>query len=134
MFSTTKETSSSFTWIITGEKGSLKLEGGYVNIQMEPPILYMQQSGEEAKKLDVFGLSATELYREMGKPREDRWKVVEVDQPLSYGQVGEVYEAFVDGEKEKGSLVDFEGAALKHRTLEACFKSSRDRTRETYRK
>jgi predicted dehydrogenase len=51
---------------------------------------------------------------------------------MAYGQVGEVYDAIANGEKVKGCLVDFEGAALRHRMLDACFKSARDGTRETY--
>lgn len=51
---------------------------------------------------------------------------------MAYGQVGEVFDAIANGESVKGCLIDFEGAALRHRTLDACFKSARDGTRETY--
>ncbi|RDW56676.1 galactose metabolism regulatory protein GAL80 [Coleophoma cylindrospora] len=125
IFSTTSGMNS-FTWIITGEKGSLKFEADGVAIQMDPPKLFWYQ--QEASK------SSAEIYTELdGGPRET-WEPVEVADPMAYGQVGEVYHAFAIGEKVKGCLVDFEGAALRHRMLDACFKSARDGTRETYRK
>ena len=130
MFSTTPETATSFTWTITGDKGSLKFEGGFINIQMDPPTLYRQGSDGQGKST---GLTA-DVYGERDKTKDVRWKAVEVDEPIAYGQVGELYDAFANGEKVKGCLVDFEGAALRHRMLDACFKSARDGTRETYRK
>lgn len=135
MFSTTPATkSSSFTWTITGEKGSLRLDSGLINIQMEPPKLYWQKGSEEMVVSNAEGVPMRDLYKDGGVTKDETWKLIDVDNPMAYGQTGEVYAAFADGEKIKGSLVDFEGAALRHRMLEACFKSSRDGTRETYRK
>lgn len=119
MFSTTQAAKTSFSWTITGDKGSLKFDGDFINIQMQPPKLYMQKGSDD-------GTPNTEV--------EDVWKPIEVDDAMAFGQIGEVYAAFANGEKIKGSLVDFEGAALRHRMLDACFKSARDGTRETYRK
>jgi predicted dehydrogenase len=110
VFSTTSEAAPSITWIITGKKGSLKFDGQNVNIQMVAP----------------------DLFSHYGSGRERNWERIAVDAPMAFGQVGEVYSAFASGEKAKGCLVDFKGAALRHRMLEACFKSSRDGTRETY--
>jgi hypothetical protein len=52
---------------------------------------------------------------------------------MAVGGVGELYEAIASGEDGKHCLVDFEGAALRHRMLEACAKSARYGTRERYR-
>jgi predicted dehydrogenase len=91
---------------------------------MDPPNLFRYKP--EALK------SGAEVYIELdGGPQGIR-EPVEVAQPMAYGQVGEVYDAIANGEKVKGCLVDFEGAALWHRMLDACFKSARDETRETY--
>jgi predicted dehydrogenase len=123
IFSTTSGMNS-LTWVITGERGSLKFEAGAVPLQMDPPNLFRYKP--EALK------SGAEVYIELdGGPQGIR-EPVEVAQPMAYGQVGEVYDAIANGEKVKGCLVDFEGAALWHRMLDACFKSARDETRETY--
>ncbi|KIW12701.1 hypothetical protein PV08_09979 [Exophiala spinifera] len=104
----TKDTPSSISWIITGEKASLKFEGPNINIQMIPP----------------------ELFLHAGAGKE--WEKMEITPAFAFGQVGELYEAIADGEKTKGCLVDLEGAALRHRMLEACARSSESGTRETY--
>lgn len=60
------------------------------------------------------------------------WQEVLVEDPLAFGQVGELYLALADGENVPGVLTDFDQAALRHRMLEACVKSARDGTREEY--
>jgi predicted dehydrogenase len=126
MLSTTSG-ANSLTWTITGTTGSLKFEGSAVNIQMDPPRLFLYKAGNPGN-LE----SDTPIYT--GVALQDMWEPVEVAPPIAYGQIGEIYDAFVNGEKASGCLVDFEGAALRHRMLEACFKSARNGTRETYRK
>ncbi|KAL2807905.1 hypothetical protein BJX63DRAFT_410937 [Aspergillus granulosus] len=106
-------TPSSFSWTIAGEKGALKLESNNINIQILPPKLYS------------YGLSEC-------PDSNPSWKEVHVPEPLHFGQVGELYQAFVDGEKVMGILTDFDGAALRHRMLEACLKSSKTGTRQRY--
>ncbi len=128
MFSTPSGVNS-LTWIITGEKGSLKFEAPAVNFQTDPAklFLYLDTKGENLG-------AGTDIYQSLDVDLEGMWEPVEVAQPIAYGQVGEVYEAIANGEKVKGCLVDFEGGALRHRMLEACFRSVRNGTRETYRK
>ncbi|KAL2831606.1 hypothetical protein BJY01DRAFT_254227 [Aspergillus pseudoustus] len=109
-------TPSSFTWTIAGEKGALKFESNNINIQIIPPKLY------------VYGLSD----RNSPNNRASEWKEVSVPEPLYFGQVGELYEAFANGEKVPGTLTDFDGAALRHRMLEACLRSSQTGTRQSY--
>jgi predicted dehydrogenase len=112
MFLMTAEAPSSVSWAITGEKGSLKFEGSNINIQMIPPTLYQHQGG--GSKMN--------------------WEKVEVPAPMAFGGVGELYEAIALGEKVEGCLVNFEMVALRHRMLDACARSAKDGTRETYRK
>ena len=113
MFLTPPGAPSSFTWTIAGEKGALKFEANNINIQIVPPKLYWYHS-----RLN------------MNKPPE--WQEVPVEDPLAFGQVGELYQAIADAEKVPGILTDFDQAALRHSMLEACVKSARDGTREKY--
>ncbi|KAL5366105.1 hypothetical protein BJX96DRAFT_180429 [Aspergillus floccosus] len=104
---------SSFTWTIVGEKGALKFESSNINIQIFPPKLYMHKSTG-------------------GSDRASEWKEVLVPEPLHFGQVGELYQAFVEGEKVPGTLTNLDRAALRHRMLEACLKSSETGKRQRY--
>ncbi|CRG84848.1 Galactose/lactose metabolism regulatory protein GAL80 [Talaromyces islandicus] len=113
MVLTPADTPSSLTWTIVGEKGALKFEGNNINIQIFPPNLYWYRSEPDSDSLPA-------------------WQEVPVEEPLAFGQVGELYQALADGEKVPGVLTDFDGAALRHSMLEACAKSSRDGTRESY--
>jgi hypothetical protein len=93
---------------------------------MDPPDLFRYKP--EVPK------SGAEVYIELDGRQHEIWEPVEVVPPMAYGQVGVVYDAIANGEKVKGCLVDFKGTALRHRMLDACFKSARNGTRETYRK
>ncbi|KAL2850405.1 hypothetical protein BJX68DRAFT_266616 [Aspergillus pseudodeflectus] len=104
---------SSFTWTIAGEKGALKFESNNINIQIFPPKLYIH--------------TATG-----GSDTASEWKEVLVPEPLHFGQVGELYQAFAEGEKAPGTLTNFDGAALRHRMLEACLTSSKTGMRQSY--
>jgi predicted dehydrogenase len=106
-------TPSSFTWIIAGEKGALTFEGNNINIQIMPPKLFWYRSEPDTD----------------GRPE---WQEVTVEEPLAFGQVGELYQALADEEKVPGILTDFERAALRHSMLDACAKSAQDGTRESY--
>lgn len=113
MVCTTPDTPASITWTITGTKGALKFEGLNINIQMLAPTLY-RFNGPPGS----HGVSG--------------WEEVPVAQSKYMGQVDHLYLAFAEGEKVPGSLVDFDGAALRHRMVEAFAKSARDGTRESY--
>ncbi|PCG97462.1 Hypothetical protein PENO1_063240 [Penicillium occitanis (nom. inval.)] len=113
MFLTPPGTPSSLTWTIAGEKGALKFEANNINIQILPPKLYWYHSRPDTN----------------GPPE---WQEVPVEDPLAFGQVGELYLALADGENVPGILTDFDQAALRHSMLEACVKSARDGTREKY--
>jgi predicted dehydrogenase len=81
MYSTTAEAAASLTWTITGEKGSLRFDGTFVNLQMVPPTLSCQRGGGD----------------------KGVWEIAEVKEALASGlargQVGELYYAFANGRR-----------------------------------
>lgn len=108
MMLTAPGTPSSITWIISGEKGALKFEGENINIQIQPPKLSMHTASNP------------------------KWQEVTVPPPLAFGQVANLYQALAVGEPAPGSIVDFDGAALRHSMLEACLKSAQQGTIQSY--
>ncbi|KAF2100505.1 putative NAD binding Rossmann fold oxidoreductase [Rhizodiscina lignyota] len=113
MVLTTPDSPSSFTWTITGSKGALKFEGLNINIQMLSPKLYLYAGGPS--KSGTAG-----------------WEEVPVEESKYYGQVDHLYSVMANGEKVPGTIVDFDGAALRHSMLEACLESAIDGTRKNY--
>lgn len=113
MVCTTPDTPASISWTITGTKGALKFEGLNCNIQILPPTLYRFSGGA-------------------GSAGDVGWEEIAVEKSRYYGQVDHLYQAFTEGEKVPGSLVDFEGAARRHRLVEACAESSKDGMRRSY--
>lgn len=94
-------------WIIIGEKGSLKFESPSPFIWMTPPTMSRYTPGEGAK-----------------------WEQVEVASPMAFGGVGEVYAAFAEGKTD--GLVDFEAAVVRHKMVDAIYRSAEKGTRESY--
>lgn len=112
-------TPSYISWIISGEKGSLKLEGENPFVQMGRVPLYMYTpAGGEGRS------------RNGGESEAACWMEVEVQDSQSFGGVGELYEAFAEGRGD--GLVDFEGAVRRHRMVDAIVRSAETGTRETY--
>jgi predicted dehydrogenase len=89
---TTSNNPSEFTWTISGEKGALRMEGPNINIQMLGPKLSWYHDG--------------------------KWEEVALRDPLAFGQVGDLYHAIASGKTLPDSIVDFDGAAMRHRMLE----------------
>ena len=102
---TTDGTPDRFEWIISGEKGSLKLEGPTLLIQYGRLTLYQYVPSGDKK-----------------------WEKVEVEEG-TFGGIGEVYAAFAEGNKD---VVDFDGAVKRHKMVEAIYRSARNGTRESY--
>lgn len=101
----TSSTGKNFYWEINGTKGSLVMEGAAGHVQMfHPTLKFVSQD-----------------------------KVVEVEtaeaKDFSYN-VGSAYDAFA-GEGD-GYVTTFEDAVVRHRMIEAIYKSNRDGTRESY--
>lgn len=128
--STTQEaTPERMEWIISGEKGSLKFEGGpFITMSRHTLYQYAQpeQKGqeEEGEKEFVPEEAENRFVLESG----GQWKEVEVEKG-AFGGIGEVYRAFAEGNKD---LVDFEMAVKRHKMIEAIRRSAKNGTRESY--
>ena len=96
-----------FFWQINGTKGTVVLEGGMGHLQMFQPKVRFARAGEEAKDLDV------------------KW----VGDDFSHG-VGEAWNAFAG--KGDGHITTFEDALLRHKMLDAIYKSNERGQREKY--
>ncbi|KAK4504461.1 hypothetical protein PRZ48_005377 [Zasmidium cellare] len=117
---TTPGSPSSLTWTIAGDKGALKFEGANINIQIVSPKVYFASNPDFSME-DYLG----------GKSVE--WEQVGVPANKTANNTGDFYLAIADQTNAvEGSVVDFEGAALRHRMLEAGMKSARDGTIERY--
>ena len=101
-------TGDDFYWEINGTRGSLVMKGSSGHIQMFEPTMDFVSSEKGAKMEPV--------------------EVAEA-QDFSYN-VGSAYDAFVG--KGDGSVTTFEDAVVRHRMIEAIYKSNRSGTRETY--
>ncbi len=108
---TTSGSPDHIRWEIYGEKGSLRVEGRGGTINTD-------------KGLRV------EIYGPLEKGKEAEWKSVEVEKGReSYGNVAGIYEKSAEGMER---LVDFEGAVVRHKMLEAIYRSAKKGTRESY--
>jgi predicted dehydrogenase len=103
-------TGKAFYWEINGTKGSLVMEHGFSgHIQMFHPTIKFVSSEQGAEM-----------------------KAVEVAEAKDFSyNVGNAYEAFVG--KNDGCVTTFEDAVVRHRMIEAIYKSDRDGTRESYK-
>ncbi|KAL3298824.1 nad-binding rossmann fold oxidoreductase family protein [Colletotrichum asianum] len=97
-----------FFWEITGTKGTLVLEGPMGNIQgFQPTVSYVKaETGSKLEKIEV-----------------------EEAKVFSFN-TGRAWDAFA-GEGE-GAVPDFQDALLRHRMLEAIYRSNEKGTREEY--
>lgn len=57
------------------------------------------------------------------------WEEIAVAKP-SFGGIGPVYEAFATG--KQGTYADFEEAVIRHKMVDAVYRSAESGTRETY--
>jgi predicted dehydrogenase len=102
-------TGKNFYWEINGTNGSLVIEGPSGHVQMFQPTLKFVSAAPGAKLEPVEVAEAKDF---------------------SYN-VGSAYDAFVG--KGDGSVTTFEDAVVRHRMIEAIYKSDRDGTREFYK-
>lgn len=117
---TTPGTPDHLTWIIAGEKGSLKMESDGALLQMASTRL-LQYTPDPNKTGNVYA-DGTE---------SPKWEEIKLPPPSGYfGGVGELYAAFAEGKTEV--LVDFEEAVKRHKMVEAIFRSAEKGTRESY--
>lgn len=121
--SVTAATPENMEWIISGEKGSLKLETPAAFLTMSPPNLYRTTTPEQdSEGKDRKGKAAWE-----GRGKA-QWEEVEYEKG-GFGGIGEVYTALAEGNKD---LVDFDVALQRHKVVEAILRSAENGTRETF--
>lgn len=104
----TSKTGKNFYWEINGTKGSVVLEGDVGHVQMYHPRLQFVSNDEGA-----------ELQRVEIEPAKD----------FAYN-VGKAYDAFVG--VGDGHVTTFEDALLRHRMIDAIYRSHENGTRESY--
>ena len=117
--SVTDATPERMEWIISGEKGSLKLESPVPFLAMAPPSLYRSTPAKQEK-------SKQPQWEE--EKIKAQWEEVEYEK-VAMGGIGEVYRALAEGNKD---LVDFDVAVQRHKLVEAIFRSAESGTRETF--
>ena len=117
---TTPATPDYLSWIIVGEKASLKLESDNAQLQMAPDAKLSMYTPPRNGGLDSI----------YANPEPPRWAQVEVPKGQYFGGVAEVYQAFAEGKTE--ALVDFAEATKRHRMVDAIFRSAKNGTKETY--
>lgn len=118
-------TPSTFSWLIYGEKGALKVENKSCAVQM------MEAKVFETELPDSSAASAKALH-EVFNRTGPQWKEVDVEKKelnKFFGGIGAAYEAFVNNPEE---LVTFDDAVLRHRMVKVIKKSAKEGTRESY--
>lgn len=98
----------SFVWQVNGTKGIALLEGPVGHLQMFQPKLKFGKVGEEINEV-----------------KDIEW----VDNDFSYA-VGEAWSALVG--KGQGTVTTFEDALLRHKMIEAIYRSNESGKRERY--
>ena len=120
--STSKATPDSIEWIISGETGALKFSGPSAFMTLGSPKLYLHKPSER-------GGEERSITQEPSGGRN--WAEVEIGTPApAVGGIGPVYEAFASG--KQGNYVDFDGAVIRHKMVEAVSRSVEKGTREVY--
>ena len=113
--SVTEATPEHMEWVISGEKGSLKLESAAPFLMMIPPTLYRSTPS-----------------RQEGEGKEEKskaqWEEVEYEKG-AMGGIGDLYTAFAEGNKD---IVDFDLAVQRHKVVEAILRSAEKGTREAF--
>ncbi|CAO1600106.1 transcription regulator gal80 [Xanthoria calcicola] len=122
---TTPATPSMFQWIISGEKGALKMEGTTFAVQAKPPKLFF------AKPPEDDGAKGTDGNKGGGAAE---WK--ELDVPASklggVGGVADVFQGIAEGKGIDDGIVDFAEGVKRRKMVDAITKSATDGTRESY--
>lgn len=96
----------SWTWTITGEKGSLRLtsKGPYINLDEDVSIeLHDRATGET-------------------RPVEWQWQEWQTGLPGSAKNIGALYEAFAEG--DEGKYATFKDALTRHTQLDSILEKS----------
>jgi len=105
-----------FSWVISGTKGTLVLDGGMGHVQMWQPKISFVKAGQGAKLEDIAVEHIGTDYSYTGGD-------------FSYA-VGKAWEAFAG--KGEGTVTTFEDALVRHRMIDAIYRSHEKGTRESY--
>ena len=109
-------TGRDFFWEIVGTEGSLVFEGGKMggHVQMFEPVMKFVREG--ADELEVVHVEKSEAG------------------PIDFSMnVGRAWDAFAGQGREKGlSVTTFEDAVVRHKMIEAIYRSAENGTRESY--
>lgn len=97
MYSHPATSPNTFQWIITGEKGSLKMEGPSLMIHMMPPRLFQTEAGDNGSKWAEIHLSETTTS-------------------------GAEYHAWA--ENDQANIVTLDDALVRYRMIDAIFRSA----------
>jgi predicted dehydrogenase len=104
-------TGKNFYWEINGTKGTLVLEGPAAHVQMFHPTLKIVKAREKGAKLEEVKVDAS--------PKLD----------FTFN-VGKAWDAFVG--QGDGHLTTFEDALLRHKMIDAIYRSNESGKRESY--
>ncbi|PSN59125.1 NAD-binding Rossmann fold oxidoreductase family protein [Corynespora cassiicola Philippines] len=117
-------TNRDFVWEINGTEGSLLLEGGAMggHIQMYQPTIKLATYDPEAALYGVEGGASQKL------------EEVQIDKAPDFSyNTGKAWEALAGiGLDEGQSVTIFEDALVRHRMIDAIYRSARQGTRENY--
>ncbi|KAK5057891.1 hypothetical protein LTR84_011892 [Exophiala bonariae] len=105
-------TGKSFCWEIVGTKGALVLEGPHGHVQMFHPTLKIVRAGDKEAKLEEI-------------------KVEISSKPMDFTfNTGKAWDAFVG--QGDGSWTTFEDAVVRHKMIDAIYRSNESGRRESY--
>lgn len=105
------QTGKNYYWEINGTKGTLVLEGPSAHVQMFHPTLKIVRAGEKGAKLEEVKVDAS--------PTQD----------FAFN-VGKAWNAFVG--QGDGHLTTFEDALVRHKMIDAIYRSNESGKRESY--
>lgn len=103
----------SFTWLINGEKGEIKVTGAGAALQASDDEIRIEIHDFESDKVEVV-----------------QWARAFQDLPGQARNIAAMYEAFASGHTTK--YPDFEHAVLRHRQIDELFRSSEEGRKGTY--
>lgn len=107
--------SPGFEWIISGEKGEIKVSG-------PGPAL---QAWDTGFKIELYDFAKDEV-------RNISWEEEYSNLPGTARNVARLYDAFATGDRTLYSYPDFNDAALRHAEIETLFTSSKDNRATSY--
>ena len=120
---TTDATPDRLEGVISGEEGSLRFSGDSGFLAFSPPKLELYKPAKTSERAGEEGI--------YDKPQQKAsWEEVTGVPTPAFGGIGPVYEAFAKG--EEGTWATFEDAVVRHKMVEAIYRSAEKGTMENY--